>query len=139
MNQSAKSPVLLYQRDYRSFVVPEEYKSNAKLNNFYLNTKWLSSEFPLYYQDKNECPDCELDFDDWRVSMITSSFIAKDIFDSYELKNKWARIYKTLAFFKGLRGELTYVHYRDALKNTLVRIIKLKKFLLIVIWNQLII
>ena len=118
MNQSAKSPVLLYQRDYRSFVVPEEYKSNVKLNNFYLSTKWLSSEFPLYYQDKNECPDCELDFDDWRVSMITSSFIAKDIFDSYELKNKWARIYKTLAFFKGLRGELTYVHYRDALKNT---------------------
>ncbi len=118
MNQSAKSPVLLYQRDYRSFLVPEEYKGNAKLNNFYLSTKWLSSEFPLYYQDKNDCPDCELDFDDWRVSMITSSFIAKDIFDSYELKNKWARIYKTLAFFKGLRGELTYVHYRDALKNT---------------------
>lgn len=117
VNKAAKSPVLLYQRDYQSFVVPEEYKSNVKLNNFYLSTKWLSSEFPLYYQDKNDCPDCELDFDDWRVSMITSSFIAKDIFNSYELKNKWARIYKTLAFFKGLRGDLTYVHYRDALSN----------------------
>lgn len=117
MNKSAKSPVLLYERDYRAFSVPDEYRSNAKLNNFYLSTKWLSSEFPLYYNDRNECPACELDFDDWRISMITSSFIAKDIFDSYELKNKWARIYKTLAFFKGLRGDLTYVHYRDALSD----------------------
>ncbi len=117
MNQSAKSPVLLYERDYRSFAVPEEYRLNAKLNNFYLSTKWLSSEFPLYYKDKNQCPKCELDFDDWRISMITSSYIAKDIFDSYELKNKWARIYKTLAFFKGLRGDLSYVHYRDALSS----------------------
>ncbi len=110
----AKSPVLLYERDYKNFIIPSEYKSHAKLNNFYLATKWLSSNFPLYFKEK-DCPQCQLDFDDWRISMITSSLIAQDIFDSYELKNKWARIYKTLAFFKGLRGDLTYVHYRDAL------------------------
>lgn len=113
---SAKSPVLLYVRNYKDFLIPSEYKSNAKLNNFYLTTKWLSSNFPLYYQSA-DCPQCSLDFDDWRINMITSTFIAKDIFDSYQLKNKWARIYKTLAFFKGLRGDLTYVHYRDALLN----------------------
>ncbi|MDD3711361.1 MAG: DUF3160 domain-containing protein [Patescibacteria group bacterium] len=110
----SKSPVLLYDRDYSSFVVPIEYQSNAKLNNFYLTTKWLSSNFPVYYQG-DDCPDCYLDADDWRVSFIASAFIAKDIFDSQDLKVKWARIYKTLAFFKGLRGDLTYVHYRDAL------------------------
>jgi len=114
--QNIKSPVLLYERDYTNFVIPSEYRTHAKLNNFYLTTKWLSSNFPLYFKGQ-DCLDCQLDFDDWRISMITSSFIAQDIFDSYELKNKWARIYKTLAFFKGLRGDLTYVHYRDALVN----------------------
>ncbi len=109
-----KSPVLLYERDYKEFLIPNEYKAHAKLNNFYLTTKWLSSNFPLYHKSE-ECSLCSLDFDDWRINIISSSFIAKDIFDSHELKNKWARIYKTLAFFKGLRGDLTYVHYRDAL------------------------
>jgi hypothetical protein len=113
---NAKSPVLLYERDYNDFVVPEEYQDHVKLNNFYLSNKWLSSTFPLYYES-SECPNCSLNFDDWRVSMITAAFTAQDIFDSYEMKNKWARIYKTLAFFKGLRGDLTYVHYRDSLAN----------------------
>ena len=109
-----KSPVLLYDRNYQDFIIPSEYKSNAKLNNFYLATKWLSSNFPLYYKSV-ECSDCSLDFDDWRISIISASFISQDLFNNYELKNNWARIYKTLAFFKGLRGDLTYVHYRDAL------------------------
>lgn len=112
--QMTKSPVLLYQRNYQDFKVPNEYKFHAKLYNFYLTTKWLSSNFPLYYQGE-DCPSCQLDFDDWRISLITATRIAQDIFDSYPIKNKWARIYKTLAFFKGLRGDLTYVHYRDAL------------------------
>lgn len=112
----SKSPVLLYEKDYKNFIVPDEYREQAKLNNFYLTAKWLSSNFPLYHKGQ-ECPQCDLDFDDWRVSFITSAFIARDIFDSQELKVNWARIYKTLAFFKGLRGDLTYVHYRDALVN----------------------
>jgi hypothetical protein len=116
-NVIAKSPVLLYERDYKNFIVPEEYKGQAKLNNFYLTSKWLSSNFPLYHKDQ-DCPQCDLDFDDWRVSFISSAFIARDIFDSAELKVSWARIYKTLAFFKGLRGDLTYVHYRDSLINS---------------------
>lgn len=111
-----KSPVLLYDRNYQDFIIPSEYKSNAKLNNFYLATKWLSSNFPLYYKS-GECSDCSLDFDDWRISIISSSFISQDLFNDYGLKNNWARIYKTLAFFKGLRGDLTYVHYRDALSS----------------------
>lgn len=115
-NSVAKSPVLLYERNYKEFEIPKEYSINAKLNNFYLATKWLSSTFPLHYQG-DDCPDCYLDFDDWRISMISSAFIANDIFNSHNLKNDWARIYKTLSFFKGLRGDLTYVHYRDALAS----------------------
>ena len=111
-----KSPVLLYERNYREFVVPSEYQSNAKLNNFYLATKWLSSSFPVHYKG-DDCPSCKLNFDDWRISMITSAYISSDIFNDHELKNDWARIYKTLAFFKGLRGDLSYVHYRDALES----------------------
>jgi hypothetical protein len=113
-NSISKSPVLLYERNYKEFEIPSEYSVNAKLNNFYLATKWLSSTFPLHYKG-GDCPDCYLDFDDWRISMISSAFIANDIFNSHDLKNDWARIYKTLSFFKGLRGDLTYVHYRDAL------------------------
>lgn len=113
-NSIVKSPVLLYERNYKDFEIPGEYSINAKLNNFYLATKWLSSTFPLHYKG-GDCPNCYLDFDDWRISMISSSLIANDIFNSHDLKNDWARIYKTLAFFKGLRGDLTYVHYRDAL------------------------
>jgi hypothetical protein len=109
-----KSPVLLYDRNYKDFIIPEEYSKNAKLNNFYLATKWLSSTFPLHYRGE-DCPECYLDFDDWRISMIGSAIISDDIFNSHNLKNDWARIYKTLAFFKGLRGDLSYVHYRDAL------------------------
>ena len=50
--QMTKSPVLLYQRNYQDFKVPNEYKFHAKLYNFYLTTKWLSSNFPLYYQGR---------------------------------------------------------------------------------------
>ncbi len=110
-----KSPVLLYDRNYKDFEIPAEYSKNAKLNNFYLATKWLSSTFPLHYRGA-DCTECYLDFDDWRISVISSAIISDDIFNSHNLKNDWARIYKTLSFFKGLRGDLSYVHYRDALQ-----------------------
>lgn len=110
----AKSPVMLYSRDYAEFSVPSDYKANAKLNNFYLTTVWLNSVFPLNYRDKN-CPACLLDKADWRINMTAVSFMAKDFSELPGLKNKWARIYKVMSFFKGLREDLNYVHYRDAL------------------------
>ena len=39
----------------------------------------------------------------------------QDIFNDYNLKNEWARVYKVISYFKGLRSDLTYVNYRDAL------------------------
>jgi len=109
-----KSPVMLYHRDYREFFVPSDYKYKAKLNNFYLTTAWLNSVFPLNYRSQN-CPTCLLDASDWRINLIAASFIALDFSELPDLKNKWARIYKIMSFFKGLREDLDYVHYRDFL------------------------
>lgn len=114
--EKIKSPVMLYTRDYKDFTVPADYRDNARLNNFYLTTKWLNSVFPLDYKDKN-CPTCLLDKDDWRLAMIAASFISVDFSDSPELKNKWARIYKVMSYFNPLREDLNYVDYRDALKS----------------------
>ena len=72
-----KSPILLYQKDYTEFVVPEEYRNNAKLNNYFLASKWLNSVFPLYYKN-NDCPDCLLDKDDWMINIFAACSISKD-------------------------------------------------------------
>lgn len=108
-----KSPVLLYDRDYKSFVVPSEYSNNARLNNFYLASAWLNSIFPLNYRSEN-CSDCLLDKDDWRINFIAASLIAHDFSNSQDLKNEWARVYKSLSFFKGLRDAWNYIDYRDS-------------------------
>lgn len=107
-----KSPLFLYQRDYRIFGVPAEYRNNARLNNFYLAAQWLNSLFPLIYQDEN-CPDCLLDRDDWRINLIAANYIAYDIEGNKKVQAEWARIYKIISFFKGLRDDLTYLHYRE--------------------------
>ncbi len=113
---SAKSPVLLYNRNYKEFTVPSDYQDNVKLNNFYLTTKWLNSVFPLNYRDQS-CPDCLLDKVDWRISLTAASLIAQDFSAQPELSGRWARIYKTVSFFKGLREDYNYVTYRDGLNK----------------------
>ncbi len=107
-----KSPLFLYERDYRSFGVPAHYRNNARLNNFYLAAQWLNSLFPLINQEDN-CPDCLLDRDDWRINLIAANYIALDIEENKEVQAQWARIYKIISFFKGLRDDLTYLHYRE--------------------------
>lgn len=112
----SKSPVLLYDRDYENFIIPLEYKNNARLQNFYLAGAWLNSVFPLNYRDAN-CPDCLLDQDDWRINFTAASLISQDFANNQELKNEWARVYKTIFFFKGLRSSWSYVDYRDNLNS----------------------
>jgi hypothetical protein len=109
-----KSPIFLYQRDYKYFKIPEEYKSNAKLNNYFLSSKWMNSIFPLFYKDKN-CPDCLLDRFDWRINLMTACAITKSFSDNQDIKNGWAKIYKVMSFFNGLRSEVTYLNYQKAL------------------------
>jgi len=114
--EKTKSPVMLYTRDYKDFLIPVDYRGNARLNNFYLTTKWLNSIFPLNYRSPS-CPNCLVDKEDWRLGMIAASFISADFSDLPELKNKWARIYKVMSYFNPLREDLNYVYYRDALKS----------------------
>ncbi len=114
--KTEKSPVLLYEIDYKNFVVPSDYRNNEKLNNFYLTTKWLNSVFPLYYKNY-DCLDCGLDKEDWQINVISAAMIADDFYSLPELKNKWARIYKILSFFKGLKDDLSYIDYYHALIN----------------------
>jgi len=111
---TVKSPILLYPVSYSTFSVPNNYKDNAKLNNFYLATKWFNSVFPLYYKS-DACPDCLLDHDDWVINLGAASLISKDMYDNQELKNQWAVVYKIISFFNGLRSDLTYLHYNGAL------------------------
>ncbi|MDI3496483.1 MAG: hypothetical protein PWQ35_504 [Patescibacteria group bacterium] len=113
----SKSPNLLYTRDYKEFAVPSDYRSDAKLNNFYLASTWLNSLFPLEYNNGN-CSDCFLDKEDWRLSMIAASLISTDFSNRNSLKGSWAMIYKLMAFFQGLREEIDYVDFRDALIAT---------------------
>lgn len=113
-DQPIKSPALLYWRDYSKFEIPDEYVDNSKLYNFYLANKWANTLFPLYYQS-DECPNCLLDKDDWQVNFIAAHLIADDFDERQDLKNRWAKIYKVISYFSGLRNELTYLHYSDAL------------------------
>lgn len=114
--ESTKSPVLLYDRDYKAFVIPTEYKNNARLQNFYLAAAWLNSVFPLNYRDEI-CTECLLDKDDWRINFTAAALISQDFSRDQELKNEWARVYKVISFFKGLKDAWNYVNYRDALQQ----------------------
>lgn len=111
-NTSKKSPVLLYDINYTNFNLPNEYKENAKLNNFYLASIWLSSPFPTFYKN-SECPDCKLDKEDWLVNQLAAQLIAKDLAENQDIKNKWANIYKTLAYFRGLKQGISYIHLNN--------------------------
>lgn len=112
---TVKSPVLLYDRDYREFKIPDEYQTSAKLRNFYLASRWYTSLFPLYFRDK-DCPSCLLDREDWIINQSAAHLIASDLSASQSLKNEWAKIYKVISYFSGLRSELTYLHY-DAVRQ----------------------
>ncbi len=109
-----KSPVLLYQKNYADFVVPTEYRRTEKLYNFYLASTWLNSIFPLVTKDSN-CPDCLLDKEDARLSLIATSLITQDFTANQDLKNRWALIYKLISYSKGLRDGLTYLQYNTAI------------------------
>lgn len=111
-----KSPVFFYEKDYADYKIPQDYSNNAKLNNFYLVTKWMNSVFPLFFQGE-DCPDCQLDREDWRISMTAANFLARDFFENQKLKNQWASIYKIISFFSGLRQDLTYLHYNEAFED----------------------
>lgn len=114
--KTERSPIFLYSRDYKNFKIPNDVKDKPKLANFFLATKWLNSEFPLYYKTEVE-PNNLLDYEDWVINFTAANLIANDFNSNQEIKNNWAIIYKVISYFQGLRGGLTYLHYLGAAKN----------------------
>lgn len=108
--KTQKSPLLLYTRNYTDYIVPVEYSNNAKLRNFYLASRWQSSMFPLNYKDES-CPDCLLDKDDWTINQTAAYLMSEDMSANQTIKNEWAKVYKVMSYFSGLRSGLTYLHY----------------------------
>jgi len=108
------SPVFLYIKDYGDYLVPQDMLNNARQANFTRAMKWMNSVFPLYFKG-DSCPGCLLDKDDWTVSNVGAFMIAGDFAANQGAKNQWAKIYKVISFFQGLRQELSYLQYSDAL------------------------
>jgi hypothetical protein len=115
--KTIKSPLLLYSKDYTDFKVPEEYSSSAKLRNFYLASRWQSTLFPLNYKDEN-CPNCLLDKDDWTINQTAAFLMSEDMSMNQSIKNEWAKVYKVMSYFLGLRSGLTYLHYQAVRQET---------------------
>ncbi|MFA6215201.1 MAG: DUF3160 domain-containing protein [Patescibacteria group bacterium] len=117
-NQSAKSPIFLYQKNYQNYSIPQAYRTSEKLKNYYLAITWLNdSLFPLWSQ-ANNCQNCSLDETDHQINFLASLYLTNDLASDQSLKNRWANIYKSISFFKGLEANLTYLDYHQALKDT---------------------
>jgi len=109
------SPLFGQTFDYGVFKPKADYQSGGRLANFYLTSQWLRRPWPINYRDKY-CLNCTLDRDDWQVNFLAANILARDLSSDQEFKNYWAKIYKTMSFFVGLRSELSYAHYVDAQK-----------------------
>ena len=113
--KNASSPIFLYQKDYSSYTVPSQYQTSELLKNYYLAITWLNeSLFPLWSKS-NDCQSCFLDEDDHLINFIASLYLSNDLASNQEWKNRWANIYKSVSFFKGLEANLTYLYYHQAL------------------------
>src|SRR3989344_55306 len=115
--KSAKSPILLYQQSYTPYLIPAQYQASEKLKNYYLAITWLNQVFFPLNAKNGDCPDCLLDEPDQRLGFLAALYLSDDLGSNQRLKNQWANIYKTIAFFKGLETDLTYLDYHYALEN----------------------
>jgi hypothetical protein len=110
------SPLFGQTFDYSFFQPDASYQSGGRLANFALASQWLSRSWPVYYRGVN-CPDCQLDIDDWRVNFLAANVLSADLAGNQESKNYWAKVYKVISYFAGLRDDLTYIHYAQAQKE----------------------
>ncbi|MFA6410399.1 MAG: DUF3160 domain-containing protein [Candidatus Buchananbacteria bacterium] len=115
--KSAKSPIFLYPKNYQNYTIPAQYSTSEKLKNYYLAITWLNENlFPLWNKS-NDCPNCLLDQADQNINLIAALYLSDDLAKNQALKNRWANIYKSISFFKGLEADLTYLDYQQALKE----------------------
>ncbi len=118
LSKSAPSPIFKDTRDYQIFTVPVEYAASEKLKNYYRASAWLTQTlFPLYAKG-DQCPDCTFDAPDHQVTFLTALYLSRDLAASQDLKNRWANIYKSVSYFRGLEYNLTYLDYDRALRDS---------------------
>lgn len=111
----ARSAIFLYDKNYEDFAIPPQYNTSEKLKNYYLAITWLNqSLFPLW-STNNNCPECYLDKNDHQINFVSTLLLSNDLAKDQELKNKWANIYKSISFFRGLETNLTYLDYQRAM------------------------
>ncbi|MFA6254458.1 MAG: DUF3160 domain-containing protein [Patescibacteria group bacterium] len=115
--KTAASPIFLYQKSYLNYEVPPQYQTSEKLKNYYLAITWLNDViFPLWYIS-DDCPNCLLDEEDQKINFLAGLYLSHDLASNQNLKNRWANIYKSISFFKGLENNLTYLDYHQALES----------------------
>lgn len=112
------SPLFGQLFDYKLFKPDASYQSGGRLANFSLASQWLGRPWPIYYRNQ-DCPSCQLDADDWRLNFLAANILARDLSNNQEVKNYWAKVYKTISYFAGLRDDLTYIHYTKAQQEVL--------------------
>jgi len=116
-SKGAKSPIFLYQKSYAKYNIPKHYQTSEKLKNYYLTITWLNDNlFPLWNKE-NDCPDCFFDQQDHTINFLAGLYLSDDLASNQNLKNRWANIYKSISFFKGLEVNLTYLDYHRALQD----------------------
>jgi hypothetical protein len=114
---TGKSPIFRYDKSYQIYNIPAYYQTSEKLKNYYLAVTWLHDIlFPLWSKG-NDCLECTFDEHDHSINFVASLYLSNDLSNNQELKNRWANIYKSISFFKGLEVNLTYLDYNQALKD----------------------
>jgi hypothetical protein len=113
----ARSPIMLYDKSYLAYEIPSYYRSSEKLKNYYLAATWLNDIiFPLWSKADN-CANCLLDQQDHGINFLAGLFLSNDLASNQNLKNRWANIYKTVGFLRGIETNLTYLYYDQALTS----------------------
>ncbi|MFA6321933.1 MAG: DUF3160 domain-containing protein [Candidatus Buchananbacteria bacterium] len=116
-SKSARSPIFSYQKSYEAYVIPAYYQGSEKLKNYYLAATWLNDIlFPLWSKS-DSCPNCLLDQQDHEINFAAALLLSNDLASDQNLKNRWANIYKTVGFFRGIETNSTYLYYDQALQD----------------------
>ncbi len=128
------SPLFIYKEDYSQYVPRGHYTSSEILKKYFLSMMWYGRMTMLIKGD-NKVPKGKPAPDDPMYTALISKYDAKiqtmqavsiaKLFDKKKnLKQKWERMYKIIAFFVGTSDDLTLKQYEKILKKSFKR----KKF-----------
>ena len=128
------SPLFIYKEDYSQYVPRGHYTASEKLKRYFLSMMWYGRMTMLIKGDNKvpkgkPAPDSPIytaliSKYDAKIQTMQAVSIAKMFDKKKELKQKWERMYKVIAFFVGTSDDLTIKQYEKVLKKSFRR----KKF-----------